>query len=208
MTKKGWVVNQINQTYFLKGLRMKKSVCLMAVLGALAASGAMAASTQSVDITFKGEVIDKACTISLHNGSNTLPLGTISTQIGDNERGTLVPMILKFSECKNVAQPNTPQAMTVNKVELVADLNDSNADLTNLSKGTLSTTKDGVLVQIYKNKTGTTDNDKGLVDGMKPTVADKVSLVTVGYVAMTKKQGAKLSAGDVEARAMFKVTYQ
>lgn len=77
---------------------MKKSVCLLALLGAFGAS-ANAASTQSVEVTFEGYVTDKTCDITLSNGSNSVDLGSILTTQKESEPGTRVPVIFKLSNC-------------------------------------------------------------------------------------------------------------
>ena len=204
VTKKGWVVNQINQTYFLKGLRMKKSVCLMAILGALGATSAFAAS-QSVDVTFTGSVLDKACTITLHNGGTTLNLGSVTTQIQDGQHGTLVPVVFKFTDCKEVGKPDAAAQLTVNDVELVADLNNQHFDQTLLSNGTISTNNAGIVVQLYKDAEA---KNMGLADDHKVNKVGDAQYATVAWAALAKNPAGTVSAGDVTAKAMFKVTYQ
>ena len=73
---------------------MKKSACLMALLGAFAVSSANA---DSVEITFKGAVSASACNIKLDNGSTTLNLGTLNKnkveKVGDH--GSMVPLVFQ-----------------------------------------------------------------------------------------------------------------
>lgn len=186
---------------------MKKSVCLMAILGALGATSAFAASsTQSVEINFTGEVIDKACEITLHNGGNTLDLGTIRTDIKDGQKGSIVPVVFKFMNCKTVGV-DTDAGLKVENVQLVADLNDTNFPQTALNNGTLSTSVDGVLVQIYKDSAGNTEGLKGK-DDLGIQQVGNAQYATIGYAAMKKEAAKQISAGKLTAKAMFKVTYQ
>lgn len=199
VTKRGWVVNQINQTYFLKGLRMKKSVCLMAILGAMCMTAAHA-DTQSVIVDFTGEVRDKTCDISLSNGPDLeVELGEISTQTKKGESGTKVPVIFKLENCTG--------AFTQRTISLEHDLMTKYpAQLGNLNGGQLSTDHEKVVVQFYQS------GEKAAPEGMKPgqtetDIGGNVYLIEVGHVAL-KAFDDNPTAGPVNAKAMFTVTYQ
>ena len=208
VTKRGWVVNQINQTYFLKGLRMKKSVCLMAVLGALGTCGVSVAATgaddQSIAVTFTGRVSTSTCMISVDGGSE-LDLGSIKKS-GDEwaatDKGTLVPLVFDIANCdKN----------SVNGVALVKDILGQNMDQSSVNNHKLATTKKAINVHFYKDLAGT---DPGLVDLKKAPVnlqgaPKKSGKVMAGY-AQLKHNGTKepLQNGElITAKAMFNLTF-
>lgn len=205
VTKRGWVVNQINQTYFLKGLRMKKSVCLMAILGALGTTTAIAAQ-QSVEINFDGEVINQSCTIKLLDGTDTLYLGTLPAATANGERGSAVPMFFKLSGCTD----------TLKKVTGVALENDllatpDNAGVANINDFEISTSNPQVIVKLYKTKAAK-PADKGLADVGKIDINKQGdTVVPAGYAALVMKhdgKGTPVQAGTLKASAMFSVTYE
>ena len=197
VTKRGWVVNQINQTYFLKGLRMKKSVCLMAILGAFAI-GANAAVDQSIDISFTGQVIEENCEVQLANGSNALNLGSMMKGAKNDTKGTVVPLLLKLSKCGGTLQ-------TVSGFKLVNDLSTENYGNTNIKAGTLSTNQAGVVVQFYSDADGATPAAPSLIG--KPTIATQTATVLGGYAAMLRKGAVDLKTGPVTAKGMFVLSY-
>ena len=198
VTKRGWVVNQINQTYFLKGLRMKKSVCLMAILGAFALSANAAKSDQSVDITFTGKVIAENCKVDLAQGGTSLNLGTIKKDEVQNGKGTIVPVLMKLSNCGDSLK-------TVSKFELVHDLSTANSANTNLTNGTLSTNDAGVVVQFYTKADGSAEGKPALIGNS--TISNKNGTFLGGYVSLKKISAAALNAGDITAKGMFNITF-
>lgn len=130
---------------------MKKSVCLMAMLGALGATSAIAASTQSVEITFQGEVTEKTCDISLANGSKVLDLGTIAANAGNGDKGTLVPLTFKLSNCNGLVLDTA----TGGPIDLAEDLTATNLVNSDVSTGKLATDKKNIIVQFYEDAAGT-----------------------------------------------------
>ena len=211
VTKRGWVVNQINQTYFLKGLRMKKSVCLMAILGAFALTSANAASNQqTVDITFTGSVTESTCNIKLDNGQTSLYLGSIKKAgaQANQTMGTAVPLVFQVDNC------TTETAVT--NVELVEDLTMDNRGNSDLAKGILATNKDFIGVKISKNEDGSQPGVE-LIDkkqiGAGPTQGVELkkggATVRVGYARLLALKGANdmQATDDIKAKAMFRLTF-
>ena len=179
---------------------MKKSVCLMAILGALGATSAIAASTQSVEIAFQGEVTEKTCDISLANGTKALDLGTIAAGAGNGTKGTVVPLTFKLSNCNGLTLDTNG-----GPVDLAEDLTNSNIVNSDVSVGKLATNKKNIVVQFYKDE-GTTE---GFLDTQTPeNGTGDVFFVNAGFVAMKKISDEKTDPGVVNARAMFTVSYQ
>ena len=175
---------------------MKKSVCLMAILGAFAI-GANAATQQSIDIKFTGQVIEQNCQVSLANGQDELNLGSIMKSSADGEKGIVVPVLLKLTNCGD--------ALTaVNKFELLSDLSVNHWGNTNITNGTLSTNQSGVVVQFYEDASGKVEAAPKLVAG---SIAEKKGTVLGGYAALKRIGSDELQAGDVKAKGMFALTY-
>lgn len=207
VTKRGWVVNQINQTYFLRGLRMKKSVCLMAILGAFAASGAMAAGpaapaapnadNQDINITFKGKVIESNCVI-VAGDKGVVDLGTFNKT---KQTAPIVPVQLAFTGCDQAA----------NKVATVKLKRDGGKfpQQGNVGGHTLSTDQQGINIQLYQDMAGTTpgmaplDRASGGLNGTGAATA-----VTVTYAKMVGTKTGQLNNGDaVNGLGVFEVTF-
>lgn len=198
VTKRGWVVNQINQTYFLKGLRMKKSVCLMALLAAFGTS-AVQAKADSVIIDFAGEVADQTCEIELRGGGTDLYLGQLPTTTKTDGKGKLIPVIFKLKGCKDVSQSR--------EITLDEDLMNTYPGQTDLAKNkTLSTDHEKVVVQFYTDNTG---DHMGLATQQTNTVSGNDVYVEIGHVALRALTDLQSGdAGAVNAKAMFTVTYK
>lgn len=184
---------------------MKKSVCLMAILGALGTTTAIAAQ-QSVEINFDGEVINQSCTIKLLDGTDTLYLGTLPAATANGERGSAVPMFFKLSGCTD----------TLKKVTGVALENDllatpDNAGVANINDFEISTSNPQVIVKLYKTKAAK-PADKGLADVGKIDINKQGdTVVPAGYAALVMKhdgKGTAVQAGTLKASAMFSVTYE
>ena len=189
---------------------MKKSVCLMAVLGALGTCGVSAApltgeNDQSIAVTFTGRVSTSTCKISVDGGSE-LDLGTIkksADQWSANDKGTLMPLVFDIATCdKN----------SVNGVALVKDILGQNIGQSSVADHKLATTKKAINVHFYKDLAGA---EPGLVDLKKSPVNlqgspnQKSGKVMVGYAQM-KHNGDQdpLKNGDViTAKAMFNLTF-
>lgn len=186
---------------------MKKSVCLMAILGAFAASGAMAAVTandQSVEITFTGMVSESTCQINLIGGGRTLDLGTLKKAGGtwqNTDRGSLVPIVFDITNCDKNG---------VSKVALDKDILGQNIDKSDVANGTLATTQKSLNVQIYKDLAG---NNKGVDDKAKVTFTgkdgQKVGKLMAGYAALQHNgDSTAVQAGQtVTAKGMFVLTF-
>ena len=199
VTKRGWVVNQINQTYFLKGLRMKKSVCLMAVLGAFATTGAMAANAddQQIDVKFKGRVITSECVVT-PGDAGTVDLGTFNT---NNNAAPIVPVQFAFSNCKNATEKMA-------HVTLKRDGGDFPGQ-GNVGDHTISTNKQGINVEFYTDSTGATKGMATLNDqNGKLDVDGNAAVVTVAYAKMVPTKTGQLNAGDeIKTLGVFEVTF-
>lgn len=177
---------------------MKKSVCLMAILGAFAATGAMAAQ-QSIQIDFTGTVIEHSCEVSLANGQKQVNLGSIPLSAKENSKGTVVPLFLKLANCGTGVNG-------VASFDLLHDLSASNWGNTNVGNGTLSTDQKGVVVQFYTSADGATEGKPSLQPGTG-TVSGKAGTVLGGYAALKRIGSEKLTAGTVTAKGMFALTY-
>lgn len=176
---------------------MKKSVCLMAILGAFAV-GANAAIDQSVDISFTGQVTEENCSVSLADGSTTLNLGTIKKPAAEGDHGSVVPLLLKLSSCGTTLQ-------NVSGFKLVNDLSTDWPVNTNVADGTLSTNQEGIVVQFYSDADGSTPAAPALMGN--PAINNNAATVLGGYAAMLRKGTATLQAGEVTAKGMFILTY-
>lgn len=203
VTKRGWVVNQINQTYFLKGLRMKKSVCLMAILGAFIGGVAQAADSQSVIVKFKGQVASESCTVEILNSiSGVVDLGTISKTAGKDTKGQLVPLTFKLTGCSSGLTDPAPLSASV---DLTNDLMNSYPANTDPDSGRLSTDQEKLAVQIYTSDNGGTAGVKKDAVAIKK---DGDTYLPVGWAALLKTGDGDLTAGGVEAKGMFTISYQ
>ena len=175
---------------------MKKSVCLMAILGALGATSAFA-TTQSVEVNFTGQVIEHSCNVSLANGQGALNLGSIKKDAGNGTKGQVVPLILSMKDCgANVNQ--------VSKFELLHDLSVTHWGNTNITTGTLSTSQKGLVVQFYEDMSGAKEKAPSLVGH---SVSGKTATVLGGYAALKRIGADTLTAGEVTAKGMFALTY-
>lgn len=178
---------------------MKKSACLMALLGAFAVSSANA---DTVEITFKGAVSESTCQIKLDNGSTTLDLGTLNknnvTKVGDH--GAMVPLVFQVDGCTS--------EQNVASVSLVEDLMMENRDQSDIATGVLSTNQDFVVVKLFKDAAG---NQEGIELMQGPVALDKggAAAVKVGYatLAASKPKDQMSAATDVQAKAMFEITF-
>ena len=189
---------------------MKKSVCLMAILGALGTCGVSAApaptgeNDQSIAVTFTGRVSTSTCKISVDGGSE-LDLGTIKKSGDDwaaTDKGNPIPLIFDIATCdKN----------SVKGVALVKDILGQNLDQSSVDNHKLATTKKPINVHFYKNLAAT---DPGLIDYSKNPVTlqgagQKTGKVLAGY-AQLQHNGNKeaLQNGElITAKAMFNLTF-
>lgn len=185
---------------------MKKSVCLMAILGAFAATGAMATTDkdQTVDVTFTGNIVDSNCNIALDNGNLTLELGSVNKKtLADVKKGARVPVTFKLNQCNG---------MTLKSLDLVQATNGAYPENFNDTNATLPTEQADLVVQIYQEKAGTT---KGLADLSGVTdangaITEENKLINVGYAALALKDGGNvknLTAGAVSSSAMFRFEF-
>lgn len=177
---------------------MKKSVCLMAILGAMGMTAAHA-DTQSVIVDFTGEVRDKTCDVELTTGDLSVELGEIGTKAAKGEVGKKIPVIFKLSNCKG----NTGTTRTIT---LENDLMTQNpAQWGNLKNGQLSTDHDKVVVQFFQS--GEDLAPEGLKPDQTETDLGGTYFIEVGHAAL-KAFDKEPAAGPVNAKAMFTVTYQ
>ena len=183
---------------------MKKSVCLMAILGAFAASGAMAAApaapnadNQDINITFKGKVIESNCSI-VAGDNGVVDLGTFNKT---KQTAPIVPVQLAFKGCNEAA----------NKVATVKLKRDGGKfpQQGSLTDHTLSTDQQGINIQLYKDMTGTT---KGMVQletangGLNGS--GDAATVTVAYAKMIPtKTGTLTNGATVNGLGVFEVTF-
>ena len=181
---------------------MKKSACLMALLGAFAVSSANA---DSVEITFKGAVSESTCKIMLDNGSTTLNLGTLNKnnvkKVGDH--GSMVPLVFQIDGCGSETN--------VTKVELIEDLTMDNRDQSDITKGVLSTNQDYVVVKLFKDAAAAPGREGiELMDGPVKIENHGAAAIKVGYatLAASKTADQMTAAKDITAKAMFEVTMQ
>lgn len=179
---------------------MKKSACLMALLGAFAVSSANA---DSVEITFKGAVSESTCKIMLDNGSTTLNLGTLNKnnvkKVGDH--GSMVPLVFQVSGCTS--------EQNITDVTLVEDLTMDNRDQSDITNGVLSTNKDYVVVKLFKDADATNEGIE-LMGGPVKIENHGAAAIKVGYATLAASKAADqmTAATDITAKAMFEVTMQ
>ena len=178
---------------------MKKSVCLMAILGALGASSVYAA--QNVIINFKGEVRDNACIVSLVNGSTTLQLGHISTASNTDDKGDAYPVVFKLTGCGLGAGAGKAPTIALNQDMTLTPEALGNSSVTD---GRLGTDHSKVVVQF--------GNDQKKDELPKPTtLVDKNDgenyYIQYGYAYLKAVQDSP-EAKEVNAKALFTVTYQ
>ena len=178
---------------------MKKSVCLVAVLGAFAASGAMAvnADDQQIDVKFKGRVITSECVVT-PGDAGTVDLGTFNTH---NESAPIVPVQFAFSNCKNAAEKMAT-------VTLKRDGGDFPAQ-GNVAGHVISTNKQGINVEFYTDSTGGTKGMASLNDqNGKLDNQGNAAVVTVAYAKMVPTKTGQLNAGDeIKTVGVFEVTF-
>ena len=193
VTKKGWVVNLINQTYFLKGLRMKKSVCLMAILGAFSV-GANAAHSENIPVEFTGSVKAKTCDITVGQTGNVIDLGRVEPT--KNSKGLLVPVTFGFSNCTGTG---------IQSIELAKGQNGGNGD--NIAQGTLGTNITGVTVQLY--------NDRAAAKAFNSKIDYTTNGEFKGNALKVTPYFARLEVGNADAQpdtvhsgALFTVTFK
>lgn len=175
---------------------MKKSVCLMAILGAFAAC-ANAATQQSIDIKFSGQVIEQNCQVALANGQDKLNLGSIMKTASDGEKGIVVPVLLKLTGCS--AGINGVQSF-----DLINDLSVDNWGNTNITNGTLSTNQKGIVVQFYNDAQGSKETKPSLIGH---NISNQEGTALGGYAAMKRIGAEELNVGEVTAKGMFALTY-
>lgn len=179
---------------------MKKSACLMALLGAFAVSSANA---DSVEITFKGAVSESTCKIMLDNGSTTLNLGTLNKnnvkKVGDH--GSMVPLVFQVSGCTS--------EQNITGVTLVEDLTMDNRDQSDITNGVLSTNKNYVVVKLFKDADATNEGIE-LMGGPVKIENHGAAAIKVGYATLAASKAADqmTAATDITAKAMFEVTMQ
>ena len=183
---------------------MKKSVCLMAILGAFAASGAMAAApaapnadNQEVNVKFTGKIVTSQCVITAGNGG-TVDLGTFNTT---NQSAPVVPVKFSFSKCTNAAEKMA-------QVTLKED-GGSYPGQGNVGQHTLSTDKQGINIQLYKDMDGNTPGMAQLNDqNGKLNQSGAAAAITVAYAKMVGTKAGALKAGDVvKGVGVFEVTF-
>lgn len=176
---------------------MKKSVCLMAILGALGATSAFAA--QSVVVDFAGEVREKACNVTLIDGSTKLDLGHLKTSASADDKGEAIPVLFKLSGCGLGAKGKVPT------IALYQNLGVSANAVTNTSikDGTLGTENAKVVVQFGNDKKADGLPTQNVV--INPGNGDDYT-IQYGYAYLKAKQ-ASPDAGKVAAKALFTVTY-
>lgn len=181
---------------------MKKSACLMALLGAFAVSSANA---DSVEITFKGAVSESTCNIMLDNGSTTLNLGTLNKkkvkQVGDH--GSMVPLVFQVDGCTS--------EQSITGVKLVEDLTMDNRDQSDITKGVLSTNQDYVVVKLFKDAAAAPGQEGiELMGGPVKIENHGAAAIKVGYatLAASKTADHMTATTDITAKAMFEVTMQ
>ena len=77
---------------------MKKTFIAASVMGLMAASTAFAApGSETVNVTFVGEVKDLTCTVQVGGPNNVVNLGMLDAVPGAT--GTIVPVMFRFSGC-------------------------------------------------------------------------------------------------------------
>lgn len=173
---------------------MKKSVCLMAILGAFCAS-VNAATSEGVPVDFFGKVEAATCNVTVGQTGNKINLGRVSPDA--NSEGVLVPVTFAFTNC-------TTTGITSIKLE-----SGQNGSEDNVAGGVLGTTKTGVTIKLFNDRAGTAyqqtvtydpDSD-GKVDGNK-------TVKVTPFYARLAVGGANAATGEVDSSALFMVEYK
>ena len=93
---------------------MKKTFIAASMLGIFAAGSVSAApGTETVNVTFTGEVKDLTCTVQVGGPNNVVDLGMLDSVQGST--GTIVPVMFRFSGCDGTAK--------LSSIQLVSSLN-------------------------------------------------------------------------------------
>ena len=170
---------------------MKKSVCLMAILGAFAAS--VNAATETVVVRFTGDVQAATCDVTVGQNGNLVHLGRVAPEA--NKKGSIVPVTFSFTNCKET------------QLKSVEFTGGQNGGLDDKATGKLGTNLANVEVKLYNNAAGNGPFTPKHDINKTFTKTDK-SLVVTPYYARLETGGTAPTAGTVQSSALFEVTYQ
>lgn len=178
---------------------MKKTFIAASVMGLMAASTAFAApGSETVNVTFVGEVKDLTCTVQVGGPNNVVNLGMLDASVG--ARGTVVPVMFRFSGC-------APDAK-LSSIQLTGAQNGTPGDEV-LDNGILGTDRDNVTVHLMTSVDGTFTKDPVSYETNKnPMDIAAGAAVTPYYAQLWADDGTAPTAGPVNSAAIFTVVYK
>ena len=171
---------------------MKKSVCLMAILGALGASSAFAAET--VAVRFTGTVVNSTCDVVVGSQGNTVHLGQISPEA--DKTGAMIPVTFSFSNCDH--------GQTLKTIKYVGG---NNGGTDNPTDGTIGTTLKNVKIKLYTESSGKTYTPDVTVNKTFGPDANS-AMITPFFARLETGNGKQTDSGIVESSALFELSYQ
>ena len=165
---------------------MKKSLFILA-LAAVASQGAMAASN-TVDVQFKGLVVNGGCKITAGDGTGLVDLGEVDAQ-NSAAKGKAQPVYFNFAGC---------DTKTISKIE-VAGIQGQQLPF-NPATAVIPTDKQDVSINLLKM-------DGSPATGGNTTVNHTINQQKIAFfqAQLDAQQGA--AAGPVEATVNFRLTY-
>ena len=176
---------------------MKKSVCLMAILGALGATSAFAAveTTETHTVKFTGEVIASTCDLTIGGTGNVIHLGRVEPEA--DKKGLLVPVTFNFTNCDK---------KTLKKISYKGG---NNGGKDNTTDGTIGTHLERVSIKLFTDAEGK-NYSADVTQNIQFDPAGTTSKAIIPYYARleTAKNGGNPESGTVQSSALFAVTYQ
>lgn len=178
---------------------MKKTFIAASMLGIFAAGAVSAApGTETVNVTFVGEVKDLTCTVQVGGPNNVVNLGMLDAIEG--AEGTIVPVMFRFSGC-------APDAK-LSSIQLTGAQNATPTDEA-LDKGILGTDRDNVTVKLMTKVDGTFSKDPVSYENNQQPMDLAAGGVVTPYFAQLKADDATApQPGLVSSAAVFTVTYK
>lgn len=178
---------------------MKKTFIAASMLGIFATGAVSAAqSTETVNVTFVGEVKDLACTIQVGGANNTINLGMLDAKA--NAEGKIVPVMFRFSDCNT----GTKLASIV-----LSGGQNAGAPEEQIDQGTLGTDKKNVTVQLMTDTAGNFDKKPvTFSDVALPEENSGNTFAVTPYYAQLKAGAANPELGKVSSVGVFTIEYK
>ena len=179
---------------------MKKTFIAASVMGLMAASTTFAApGSETVNVTFVGEVKDLTCTVQVGGPNNVVNLGMLDAVPGAT--GTIVPVMFRFSGCDKDAK--------LSSIQLTGAQNGSHAD-EDITTGLLGTDRHDVMIQLMTKVDGTFENKPVSFEDQQQNPMDLAAggAVTPYYAQLQADDVNAPKAGPVNSNAVFTVVYK